>query len=74
MALRITIDIFSGRPNPVIDLTDREAAGVLERLKPVRDTTRGEPQLPPESTLGYRGLLIEQTGARTQSLDDFRAG
>ena len=26
MAVRITIDIFSGRPNPVVELSGREAA------------------------------------------------
>jgi hypothetical protein len=58
--LRITIDIFSGRPNPVIELRGREAANVLERLRPVRRLERGEPGLPDTPTLGYRGLLIEQ--------------
>ena len=34
MAVRITIDIFSGRPNPVVDLTGKQAQAALERLKP----------------------------------------
>ena len=36
MALRITIDIFSGRENPVIELRGREAKEVIERLQPTR--------------------------------------
>jgi hypothetical protein len=61
MALRITIDIFSGRENPVIELTGREALEAMERLKPTRRIKRGEIGLPPSPTLGYRGLIIEQT-------------
>lgn len=62
MALRITIDVFSGRPNPVVELDDGEAAQVLERLRPVRRLEDGEAELPPASILGYRGVVIEQVG------------
>jgi hypothetical protein len=62
MGLRITIDVFSGRPNPSVELDDDEAAELLERLAPVRLLEPGEPDLPPEPTLGYRGVVIEQTG------------
>ncbi len=68
MALRITIDIFSGRPNPVIELTETESKKALEQLRPDRKLEKGEPGLPPFSTLGYRGLVIEQVGARVKSL------
>ena len=68
MALRITIDIFSGRPNPVIELSEGESKRILERLRPARPLKRTEPRLPPFSTLGYRGLVIEQTGAPTRGL------
>lgn len=64
MEFRITIDVFSGRKNPVIEVKGKEAARLYERLKP---TTRlsGRELLPvPTSTLGYRGLIIESTGAR----------
>jgi hypothetical protein len=36
MALRITVDIFSGRANPVIEVEGPEADEVLRRLKPGR--------------------------------------
>lgn len=68
MGLRITIDVFSGRPNPVVEVPDDEAAALLERLAPVRRVERGEADVPPAPTLGYRGVIIEQTGDRT---DDF---
>src|SRR5258708_1116431 len=68
MPLRITIDIFSGRPNPVVQLNDKESKAILERLRPARPLKRTDLGLPSFSTLGYRGLIIEQTGARSKSL------
>jgi hypothetical protein len=68
MALRITIDVFSGRENPVIELTEKDSRKALERLRPVRKLEKGEPGLPPEPTLGYRGLIIEQTQELTRGI------
>src|SRR6202011_2758131 len=68
MGLRITIDIFSGRPNPVIELEGREAKAVLERLAPVRTLKRGELVPAPESVLGYRGPIIAQTDKPVRGL------
>jgi hypothetical protein len=62
MALRITIDLFSGRPNPVIILDDNAAAELVERLRPVGRLKGADAEAPPESILGYRGVVIEQTG------------
>jgi hypothetical protein len=64
MGLRVTIDVFSGRPNPSIELDNLEAAQLMERLALARLLEPGEPDLPPEPTLGYRGVIIEQTGER----------
>jgi hypothetical protein len=59
--------MFSGRPNPGIELDDRESAEVLDRLMPARRLEDTEPGLPPEPTLGYRGLVVEQlTGRRAE--------
>jgi hypothetical protein len=66
MSLRITIDIFSGRPNPVIDVTGREARKILERVKPLERLRPGDMGAP-ELVLGYRGLIIEQVGATRRS-------
>lgn len=68
MALRITIDLFSGRRNPVINLPEAESKKLIERLRPARKRGRSDLPPPPDSTLGYRGLLIEQTGARVKAL------
>ena len=67
MSLRITIDIFSGRPNPVIDVTGREARQILERVKPSERLRPGDIGAP-EHVLGYRGLIIEQVGATRSGL------
>jgi len=64
MEFRITIDIFSGRKNPVIQLKGREAATLYERLRPARRLSRREILPAPHSILGYRGLIVEQSGAR----------
>jgi hypothetical protein len=60
MALRITIDVFSGRPNPVLVLEGKEAAEALARLRPARKLDKEELKPIPDWTLGYRGLIIEQ--------------
>ncbi len=66
--LKITIDVFSGRPNPVVELTGSEARDAVTHLKPVRRLKRSEPGLPPRVTLGYRGLIIEQVGRPARNL------
>ena len=68
MPLRITINIFSGRPNPVLELSGKEAKDALERLRPARPLSKSEAFIPLESRLGYRGLLVEQLGAPVRGL------
>lgn len=62
MALRITLDVFSGRPNPVIRLEDEAARELAERIKPADRLKGDEATPPPESILGYRGMVVEQFG------------
>ena len=71
MKVRVSVDVFSGRPNPVVVLRDAEARELLDRLRPAG--RRGGPQstLPPpphESTLGYRGLVVEQEDETVRGL------
>jgi hypothetical protein len=68
VALRITIDIFSGRPNPVLILEGPEEKEALDRLRPERQLHGREARPLPTSTLGYRGLIVEQTGRALRSL------
>ena len=64
MRLKITVDIFSGRENPVIEISGEEAEEAIDRLQPVRRV--GEDSKPPPSipTCGYRGLIIETVSRR----------
>jgi hypothetical protein len=67
MSLRITIDIFSGRPNPVFEVSGNRAREILERVRPTRRLSKGE--MPsPDFRLGYRGLVIERKGAGGRDL------
>jgi hypothetical protein len=67
MAIRITIDIFSGRPNPVVKLDGREARDALKQLRPIGNPTEPSP-LRFQSRLGYRGLLIQISDQRAGAL------
>jgi hypothetical protein len=71
MALRITIDVFSGRPNPSFIVEGDEEREILARSAPARSAGRKARAVPlnrlPTSILGYRGLRIEplaKPGAR----------
>ncbi len=72
MLLRVTIDIFSGRPNPVVELKGDKAKDALKRLQPVKKIERAEADetIPAFSKLGYRGLIIEQAEERSDALPD----
>jgi hypothetical protein len=59
MKLKITIDVFSGRPNPILYLEGREADEAAARLRPERQLKRDETKLPTFPTLGYRGLMVD---------------
>ena len=70
MALRITIDLFSGRPNPSVVVTGMEEREILQRLG--AEATAGgrarntKPPRPSPPVLGYRGLIIEPLAADEQ--------
>ena len=61
MQLKLTIDIFSGRPNPTMILEGKKATALLDQLslksgfKKNTDSSAAEP-----FNLGYRGVVIEQ--------------
>jgi hypothetical protein len=65
MAIRLTFDLFSGRPNPSVIVDGLEARELLDRMAPRKG--RGGSSRPrlAVSTLGYRGILVEQVEART---------
>ncbi|MBV9772461.1 MAG: hypothetical protein JO040_00835 [Gemmatimonadetes bacterium] len=55
--VRVTIDIFSGRPNPSFVLDEREAQEILRQIAATPETAvSAERSL---GILGYRGLVLE---------------
>lgn len=60
MKLKVTIDIFSGRPNPTAILEGKEAKAMLDKLS-VGSTFKktSARQLPEPFNLGYRGVIVE---------------
>lgn len=72
MALRITIDLFSGRPNPTIELDDAQLPKRMTRSEvrklasaAVRDDTQS-------SILGYRGIILEETNPQSNAFGRHR--
>jgi hypothetical protein len=72
MSVKITIDIFSGRPNPVVELSDKEGREALERLAPAEPLQHDEAEKAGTPILGYRGLIVEQTNAKSDLPSRFR--
>ena len=71
MATRVTMRIFSGRPNPVRVFTGAEEDALLRALAalPVARAAAKESQLQRVGGLGFRGFLIEPVspGAKTSA-------
>ena len=57
MTLRITIDAFSGRPNPSVVVTGPLAREALARSRPAAPVADAGKRPP---VLGYRGVVFEQ--------------
>lgn len=68
MPTRITVNMFSGLPNPELVVDGAEERELLVRLRPGRRLTREERLPAPESVLGYRGIAIEQLGRVSKGL------
>ncbi|MEI2737349.1 MAG: hypothetical protein V9F01_01025 [Chitinophagaceae bacterium] len=62
MPIKLTLDIFSGRPNPEVMLDDKTARELLKRLSFGTFRKQNDNTNPFPSVLGYRGLIIEQSG------------
>ena len=66
--IRVTIDVFSGRENPVIEFSGKSLATFKERVGPERLYKLDEVQKLPFPPLGYRGMVIETVGKRQKGL------
>lgn len=60
MNFEVVLDVFSGRSNPVWDLSGKLAEELVKRLRRLPPAGRGKTPSPPD--LGYRGLRLTQKG------------
>ncbi len=67
MSLVLELDVFSGRPNPTVELEGEEAEGLLERLRP-QGRLGPDSDLTPPSYLGYRGVVVRGADAHLSDL------
>ena len=67
---RITLDIFSGRPNPVWDLEDGQAQQILREIEAHQDLV-GDTRAT-SGRLGFRGLVVEGAGTGRGLPGNFR--
>ena len=56
--MRVTLGIYSGRPDPTWTLTGAEAAAVERAIEALPQT----PGVPPEGGLGYHGFTVARGG------------
>lgn len=68
MPITLTVDVFSGRPNPTVVVSGREEQELLERLRPEKRVDAEEAAPFTESALGYRGVLVEIEGKRPRGV------
>lgn len=69
MPFKLILDVFSGRPNPEMELDNATASKLLKRL-PLASLRKANDETtnPFPSVLGYRGLILEQTGRVNKKL------
>ena len=66
MKVKMTLDIFSGRPNPTLEVSGTEAKKILEQLDVKSAFRKNTDATAPELVnLGFRGIILEQSGADT---------
>jgi hypothetical protein len=74
MKIRLTIDIFSGRPNPTLILDGTKATTLFNKVSLESGFKQNTDANPPEPlNLGYRGVIVEQLeGAKSDFPLKFR--
>jgi hypothetical protein len=55
----VTLDVFSGRPNPTWALTKEQTLLFLNKISEIKPTTENI-QSYPKKILGYRGFIVDQ--------------
>jgi hypothetical protein len=70
MIFDVTLDIFSGRPNPTWVLTKEQALFFLNNVSQNKPTTENM-QNYPEKILGYRGFIVDEKTNKDLTLKNF---
>jgi hypothetical protein len=69
MSVKLTIDIFSGRPNPELVLTAKEAKELFKSMSPTGVMRKASATTLAEPThLGLRGIQVEQLKSVTKEM------
>ncbi len=69
MSVKVTIDIFSGRPNPEMVLSAKEAKELFKQVAPTGAMRKAAATTPVEpGHLGLRGIKVEQLKTVTKEL------
>jgi hypothetical protein len=68
MPITLTVDVFSGRPNPTVVITGPQEAELLERLRPEEKVHPEEVAHLAEPRLGYRGVAVQIEGERPRGV------
>ena len=70
-ALRVSISVFSGRPDPVFLITDPKLIGEVITMAtsfPIDKAFSGESVIP--NLLGYRGVVIDNVSTRNPDIEE----
>lgn len=71
MSVKVTIDMFSGRPNPEIELSAAESKEFLKTISATGAMRKVSEKTPEEPAhLGFRGIKVEQVKNATKELPD----
>ncbi len=69
MSVKLTIDIFSGRPNPELVLTASEAKEFFSNVSPTGTMRKSNAKtLAEPAHLGFRGIQVEQLKSATKEM------
>jgi hypothetical protein len=71
MKIQLTLDIFSGRPNPTVTLDGSKAKKFLDEIPEVKKFKANSKATSPEPfNLGFRGILISRLDKKTKGLPE----
>jgi hypothetical protein len=70
--IRVSVDIFSGRPNPSWLVEEADAHALLKKVALQRSLLAEEPE-PSAGGLGYRGMVVELLGEHLEKQYDLPA-